>query len=252
MRVIYSTEKIMNNALKINHLPHCTSHTSHCGCFRTLGNIDHDGLDGDRIEDTFAEDTFEPNQSIQSGDPTGDIDDNTQSSQLIQGTENVLPSNQNESAGNQSVPSPRSITARRSFTARRSTILNKKRRMKTYLSEVVSIMKDNNRLRSQLIQNPPTVSHSNCEHDECEMLFLSLARTVKKLAPAEQVKVKMGVSKIVFLAELNSTKNITQFNNNYQYQHLPSPSTIDSSGSFSSAANTPTPTPNVSPAPQQE
>jgi hypothetical protein len=65
-----------------------------------------------------------------------------------------------------------------------------------------------------------------------------------------KVKVKMGVSEIVFLAELNSTKNITQFNNNYQYQHLPSPSKIDSSVSFSSAANTPTL--DASPAPQQE
>jgi hypothetical protein len=36
--------------------------------------------------------------------------------------------------------------------------------------------------------------------------FLSLAKTIKKLAPTEQVKVKIGVSKIVFLAELNSTK----------------------------------------------
>jgi hypothetical protein len=109
-------------------------------------------------------------------------------------------------------------------------------------------MKDNNRLRSHLVQNPPTVSHNTCEHDECEMFFLGLAKTVKKLVPMEQVKVKMGVSKIVFLAELNSTKNITQFNNNYQYQHLPSPSTTDSSGSFLSAASTP----DASPAPQQE
>jgi hypothetical protein len=207
-------------------------------------------LDGDCTEDTFAEDTFEPNQSIQSGD----VDDNTHNSLPIQGTENVLPSNQNESAGNQSVPSPRSFTAQRSAIHSfiplecaecgdslgfSGVISNKKRRVEAY-----------NHLRSQLIQNPPTISHSTCEHDECEMFFLSLAKTIKKLAPAEQVKVKMGVSKIVFLAELNSTKNITQFNNNCQYQHLLSPSTIDSSGSFSSPANTPTP--NASPAPQQE
>jgi hypothetical protein len=72
--------------------------------------------------------------------------------------------------------------------------------METYISEVVSIIKDINCLCSQLIQNPPTVSHNTCEHDECEMFFLSLAKTVKRLAPAEQVK--MGVSEIVFLAEL--------------------------------------------------
>jgi hypothetical protein len=106
---------------------------------------------------------------------------------------------------------------------------------------MLSVMKDNNRLRSQLFQNPPTVSHSKCEHDECEMFFLSLAKTVKKLAPLEQVEVKMGVSEIVFLAELNSTKSIAQFHNNYRYQHLPSRSMTDNSGPFSSAANTPAP-----------
>jgi hypothetical protein len=111
-------------------------------------------------------------------------------------------------------------------------------------------MKDNNLLCSQLIQNPSNVYHNTCEHDEREMFFLSLAKTIIKLAPAEQPKVKMGVSEIVFPTELNSTKNTPQLNNNYQFQHLPSPSTIDSSGTFSSAANTPTH--DASPVPQQE
>jgi hypothetical protein len=88
------------------------------------------------------------------------------------------------------------------------------------------------------------------EHVRCRQLLYDPSNQEYRNQNVWKVKVKMGVSEIVFLAELNSTKNITQFNNNYQYQHLPSPSTIDSYGSFSSAANTPTP--NASPAPQQE
>nr|CAI5865753.1 unnamed protein product [Callosobruchus analis] len=65
-----------------------------------------------------------------------------------------------------------------------------KRQLSSSVNEMVTVMKDNQRLRSQLLQSTHAVLNKPVD-DECELFFLSMAKHVKKLRPHEQIRVKM-------------------------------------------------------------
>ncbi|KAF5274627.1 hypothetical protein FQR65_LT13798 [Abscondita terminalis] len=87
----------------------------------------------------------------------------------------------------------------------RRTPLTKKKIEKS-MTELVDIMKSNNRLRSQ----QQSIAQNNRHTDEIDLFFQSLARTVKKLPQEEQVKLKIGLGRMVFEAELRNISSSTQ------------------------------------------
>lgn len=76
-----------------------------------------------------------------------------------------------------------------------------KKRIEKSMTELVDIMKSNSRIRSQIMRppEPPAIPH-----DDLDLFFLSLAKTVKKLPQKEQVRLKMGISNLVFEAEMRN------------------------------------------------
>lgn len=77
----------------------------------------------------------------------------------------------------------------------------RKRPVSSAVQDIITVMKDNQRLRAELDRVP-----ADKKKDECDLFFLSLAKSVKKLRPREQIRVKMEVSQIVWGAELNATR----------------------------------------------
>lgn len=68
------------------------------------------------------------------------------------------------------------------------------------MTELVDIMKSNSRMRSQLMQpTQPPADHPNALGDDMGIYFLSLAKTVKKLPPHEQVRLKMDIGNFVLV-----------------------------------------------------
>ncbi|XP_055903650.1 uncharacterized protein LOC129939602 [Eupeodes corollae] len=98
-------------------------------------------------------------------------------------------------------------------TTRRESKLQNSKLIST-MNELVRTMKNQNRMmmshnisrKSYGSGNSNIVNNcsSSSSHDEDEMYFLSLARFVKKLKPAERIRVKGEVSQIIFQAELRS------------------------------------------------
>ncbi|KAF5289940.1 hypothetical protein FQA39_LY14949 [Lamprigera yunnana] len=65
--------------------------------------------------------------------------------------------------------------------------------------------------KSQIMRpTEPPVIQSNVPDDDIDLFFPSFAKTVKKLSQNEQVHLKMGISKLVFEAELRNLSPVTQ------------------------------------------
>ncbi|XP_068246734.1 uncharacterized protein [Palaemon carinicauda] len=78
------------------------------------------------------------------------------------------------------------------------------------ISEIVNLMKDNSRMRTQSIQ----LSEGYKTHrDETEMFFLSIASSVKKLSAIEQARVKMEISNMVFKAQIRELEQQNLYQN---------------------------------------
>lgn len=76
-----------------------------------------------------------------------------------------------------------------------------KKKIEKSMTELVTIMKSNNRMRSQMMRpsEPPRETG-----DDIDLFFQSLAKTVKKLPKDEQVRLKMSIGNLVFEAELRN------------------------------------------------
>lgn len=109
-----------------------------------------------------------------------------------------------------------------------------KKRIEKSMTELVDIMKSNNRMRSQIMR-PPAPPAVHIPDDEIDLFFLSLAKTVKKLPSNEQIRLKMGISNLVFQAELRNISPVTT-----QAITLPQPSPVlsSSTNSYSSESQT--------------
>ncbi|XP_055856876.1 transcription factor Adf-1-like [Episyrphus balteatus] len=94
------------------------------------------------------------------------------------------------------------------------------------MNELVTVMKNNTRLISRHFKSQnhhqQSVVSQNCSHDADEMYFLSLARFVKKLNPAERIRVKSEVSQTIFQAEFRNLKNDGKQYQQAQAQLFPS------------------------------
>ncbi|KAF5294575.1 hypothetical protein FQA39_LY13334 [Lamprigera yunnana] len=115
------------------------------------------------------------------------------------------------------------------------TSTSKKGIIEKSMTELVDIMKFNNRIRSQIIKptEPPTV-----QSDDIDLFFISLAKTVKKLPQNEQVYLKMGLSKLVFEAELRNLSSVTQSQPMTVTMPDPSPAQFSSANSYSNESET--------------
>ena len=113
---------------------------------------------------------------------------------------------------------------------------------------MVTVMKDNQRLRAQLLRETAPAAPKNNVENECDLFFLSMAKHVEKLRPDEQIKVKMEVSNVVLGAALQAAQSNSLQDDSHHllafHQHSPIPShqsdlTLDSesSSSYSFQAN---------------
>lgn len=107
-----------------------------------------------------------------------------------------------------------------------------RKRIEKSMTELVDIMKSNNRIRSQIMQppRPPAVPD-----DDIDLFFKSLAKSVKRLPQNEQVRLKMGISNLVFEAELKNISPVTQ--SQVITITMPQSSPVLSSSVLSSSAN---------------
>lgn len=90
-------------------------------------------------------------------------------------------------------------------------------------------MKKNADLRSQKLSQRPENNTLSSNLNETDMFYLSMSKTVQKLPPFEQVRIRMELCRLVSEAEMSQLKSLNDNQRSNNQSALPSQTHIETS-----------------------